>query len=147
MPRRCRQPCPLPPDKRKIVTNHDAFAYYIDRYSITFVGSISPSTSTDAQSSAEDVGTLIEKIKAEHVKAIFLESSINPQRARQIGADAGVEVVDTLYGDSLGDKGTPGARRDLRRDDVLSPPNAVALVARLRLALRSSCCSAFVCHH
>ena len=102
----------IPPDQRKMVTNHDAFGYYIDRYGLTYVGSIIPSMSTEAQPSAQDVADLIQKIKAENVKAIFLESSINPALAQQIGHDAGVIVVDTLYGDSLGDAGTPGATYD-----------------------------------
>lgn len=98
----------IPPDQRKMVTNHDAFGYFIDRYGLIFAGSIIPSMSTDAEPSAQDVADLITKIKTEHVTAIFLESSINPQLAKQIGDDAGVKVVDTLYGDTLGDKGTPG---------------------------------------
>jgi zinc/manganese transport system substrate-binding protein/manganese/iron transport system substrate-binding protein len=98
----------IPPDKRKMVTNHDGFGYFIERYGLTFVGSIIPSMSTDAEPSAQDVANLITRVKAEHVKAIFLESSINPQLAQQIGQDAGVQVVDTLYGDTLGDAGTPG---------------------------------------
>ncbi len=99
----------VPPSGRKIVTNHDAFGYYIDRYGLQFVGSIIPSLSSEAQPSAKDVAELITKIKAEHVKAIFLESSINPQLAQQVGTEAGVRVVDTLYGDALGAAGSPGA--------------------------------------
>jgi zinc/manganese transport system substrate-binding protein/manganese/iron transport system substrate-binding protein len=99
----------VPPGQRKMVTNHDAFGYYIDRYGLTFVGSIIPSMSTDAEPSAQDVAGLIQKIKAENVKAIFLESSINPKLAQQIAQEANVKVVDTLYGDSLGEQGTPGA--------------------------------------
>lgn len=99
----------VPPENRKMVTNHDAFGYYIDAYGLTFVGSIIPSMSTGAQPSAQDVAALIGKIKEQKVKAIFLESSINPSLAQQIGNDAGVKVVDTLYGDSLGAPGTPGA--------------------------------------
>jgi zinc/manganese transport system substrate-binding protein/manganese/iron transport system substrate-binding protein len=98
----------VPAEQRKIVTNHDAYGYYIERYGLTFVGSIIPSMSSDAQPSAQDVAYLIEKIKAEGVKAIFLESSINPELAKQIGQDAGAQVVDTLYGDSLGEPGSPG---------------------------------------
>jgi len=98
----------LPTENRKMVTNHDAFGYYIDRYGLTFVGSIIPSLSSEAQPSAQDVADLIGKIKAEGVKAIFLESSINPSLAEQIGKDAGVKVVDTLYGDTLGEAGSPG---------------------------------------
>src|SRR5205085_8926660 len=61
----------IPPGQRKMVTNHDAFGYYIDRYGLTFVGSIIPSMSTESQPSAQDVAQLIQKIKAEHVRAIF----------------------------------------------------------------------------
>jgi ABC-type Zn uptake system ZnuABC Zn-binding protein ZnuA len=99
----------VPPDQRKMVTNHDGFGYYIARYGLTFVGSIIPSLSSEAQPSAQDVADLITKVKAEHVKVIFLESSINPQLAQQVGTEAGVTVVDTLYGDALGAPGTPGA--------------------------------------
>jgi ABC-type Zn uptake system ZnuABC Zn-binding protein ZnuA len=99
----------VPPDQRKMVTNHDGFGYYIARYGLTFVGSIIPSLSSEAQPSAQDVADLIRKVKAAHVTAIFLESSINPQLARQVGTEAGVMVVDTLYGDALGAPGTPGA--------------------------------------
>ena len=99
----------VPPDQRKMVTNHDGFGYYIARYGLTFVGSIIPSLSSEAQPSARDVADLITKVKAAHVKAIFLESSINPQLAQQIGDETGVTVVDTLYGDALGAPGTPGA--------------------------------------
>ena len=99
----------VPPAGRKMVTNHDAFGYYIERYGLTFVGSIIPAMSSEAQPSAQDVAALIGKIKAQGVKAIFLESSINPKLAQQVGSEAGVAVVDTLYGDTLGDTGTPGA--------------------------------------
>ena len=99
----------IPPTQRKVVTNHDAFGYYFDRYGLTFVGSIIPSLSSEAQPSSRDVAELIARIKAEQVKAIFLESSINPALARQVGHEAGVRVVDTLYGDSLSEPGTPGA--------------------------------------
>ncbi|MEO8286060.1 MAG: metal ABC transporter substrate-binding protein [Chloroflexota bacterium] len=99
----------IPADQRKMVTNHDAFGYFIDRYKLTFVGSIVPSMSSSAQPSAQDVADLIKMIKDENVKAIFLENSINPKLAEQVGRDAGVKVIDTLYGDSLGDVGTPGA--------------------------------------
>ena len=46
-------------------------------------------------------------IKAQHVKAIFTEASVNPALAQQIAREAGVRVVDgALYGDSLGLPGT-----------------------------------------
>jgi ABC-type Zn uptake system ZnuABC Zn-binding protein ZnuA len=102
----------VPQEQRKMVTNHDAFGYYIEAYGLTYVGSIIPSMSTNAQPSAQDVASLIQKIKDEHVKAIFLEKSINPRLAEQIAHDAGVQVVAQLDGDSLGLEGAPDGTYD-----------------------------------
>ncbi len=97
------------PADRKLVANHDAFGYYIDRYNINFVGSVIPSMDTNYSPSAQDIAALEQKIKAQQVKAIFVESSLNPKLAQQIASDTGVRVVDgKLYGDTLGPAGSPG---------------------------------------
>jgi zinc/manganese transport system substrate-binding protein len=100
----------LPADDRKLVTNHDAFGYYVDRYGLTFVGSVIPSTDTSAELSARQLTDLVAKIKATGTKAIFTESSLPPKTAESIANQAGVKVIggeDALYGDSLGKPGTP----------------------------------------
>ncbi len=99
----------VPRGERKLVTNHDAFAYFAAHYGITVVGSVLPSLSTVAQPSAKDVANLIGKIRAEHVRAIFTESSLNPALEQQIASEAGVKVYANLYGDTLGPPGSPGA--------------------------------------
>jgi zinc/manganese transport system substrate-binding protein/manganese/iron transport system substrate-binding protein len=102
----------LPADQRKLVTNHDAFGYYIDRYHLTFVGSIIPSFDTSAELSGKQLNTLIAKIKATGVKAIFSESSLPPKTAEAIGKQASVKVEageNSLYGDTLGPAGSVGA--------------------------------------
>ena len=97
------------PADRKLVANHDAFGYYIDRYNINFVGSVIPSMDTNYSPSAQDIATLEQKIKAQQVKAVFVESSLNPQLVQQIAGDTGVTVVaGKLYGDTLGPAGSPG---------------------------------------
>ncbi|HEU0115556.1 MAG TPA: metal ABC transporter substrate-binding protein [Thermomicrobiales bacterium] len=98
----------IPPKRRKLVTNHDAFTYYVTRYGLTDVGSVIPSLDTSAEPSAQETEALIGKIKAEGVPAIFTEASLNPRLEQQLAADAGVAVVPTLYGDTLGSPGTPG---------------------------------------
>jgi zinc/manganese transport system substrate-binding protein len=101
----------LPAGNRKLVTNHDAFGYYIDRYHLTFVGSIIPSFDTSAELSGVQIQQLIEKIKSTGTKAIFSESSLPPRTAETIGREAGVKVEageDSLYGDTLGPKGSDG---------------------------------------
>jgi zinc/manganese transport system substrate-binding protein len=99
----------LPADQRKLVTNHDAFGYYVDRYHLDFVGSVIPSMDTSAELSAKQLTDLVAKIRATGVKAIFTESSLPPKTADTVAAQAGVKVVDSLYGDSLGPAGSPGA--------------------------------------
>jgi ABC-type Zn uptake system ZnuABC Zn-binding protein ZnuA len=101
----------IPADQRKLVTNHDAFGYFIERYGMTFVGSIIPSFDTSAELSGRDIADLVAKIKSTGVKAIFSEASLPPKTAETIGRDAGVTVIggeNALYGDSLGPAGSDG---------------------------------------
>src|SRR3972149_811460 len=99
----------LPPACRKLVTNHDVLGYYADAYGFEIVGAVIPSVSTEARASAADVADIVRKIRAERVLAIFAEASANPDLIRQVGREAGVKVVDDLYGDSLGPAGSDGA--------------------------------------
>jgi zinc/manganese transport system substrate-binding protein/manganese/iron transport system substrate-binding protein len=96
---------------KKIVSNHDAFGYYIDHYGLTFVGSIIPSFDTQSELSQKDISDLVAKIKTQGVKAIFSESSLPPKTSETISREAGVKVVegkDALYGDTLGPPGSEG---------------------------------------
>jgi zinc/manganese transport system substrate-binding protein len=100
----------LPEADRKLVTNHDAFGYYVDRYHLQFVGSVIPSMDTSAELSAQQLTGLVARIRATGTKAIFTESSLPPKTAEAIAKQAGVKVVageDALYGDSIGAEGTP----------------------------------------
>jgi ABC-type Zn uptake system ZnuABC Zn-binding protein ZnuA len=94
---------------KKLVTNHDAFGYYLDRYGLELVGSVIPSADTSAELSGRDVRDLVARIKATRVKAIFTEASLPARAAETIAAEAGVKVVageGALYGDSLGPPGS-----------------------------------------
>jgi ABC-type Zn uptake system ZnuABC Zn-binding protein ZnuA len=96
---------------KKVVTNHDAFGYYLDRYGLELVGSVIPSFDSSAELSGRDIRDLVARIKATGVKAIFSETSLPPRAAETIGREAGVKVVvgtDALYGDALGPAGSDG---------------------------------------
>ncbi|MFL5792653.1 MAG: metal ABC transporter substrate-binding protein [Actinomycetota bacterium] len=96
---------------KRLVTNHDAFGYYIDRYGLQFVGSVIPSFDTSAELSGRDIRDLVANVRATRVKAIFSETSLPPRAAETIGREAGVRVVvgeDALYGDALGPPGSDG---------------------------------------
>jgi ABC-type Zn uptake system ZnuABC Zn-binding protein ZnuA len=96
---------------RKVVTDHDAFGYYLDRYRLELVGSVIPSFDSSAELSGRDLRDLVARIKATSVKAIFTETTLPAKASETIGREAGVRVVsgdDALYGDSLGPPGSDG---------------------------------------
>jgi ABC-type Zn uptake system ZnuABC Zn-binding protein ZnuA/ABC-type Mn2+/Zn2+ transport system permease subunit len=95
--------------RRKLVTDHDAFGYFADRYGIDVVGAVIPSQTTQAQPSAKDLSALAGLIEREGVDAIFPESSLSPRVAEAIAAQTGASADYTLYGDTLGPAGSDGA--------------------------------------
>lgn len=99
----------VPAAERKLVTDHDAFGYFADRYGIEVVGAVIPSQTTQAQPSAKDLSALAKLIEREHVKAIFPESSLSPKVAEAIASQTGASSDYTLYGDTLGPEGSSGA--------------------------------------
>jgi len=96
----------IPPQNRKMVTDHDAFGYFIDRYGLTFIGAIIPGVSSQGEASSRQIAELEDTIRREGVKAIFAEGSVDPKVARQVAEDTGVRIVEDLYGDSLGEPGS-----------------------------------------
>jgi ABC-type Zn uptake system ZnuABC Zn-binding protein ZnuA len=99
----------VPASQRKLVTSHDAFNYFARRYDIDVVGAVIPSQTTQAQPSAGALARLVALVRAQHVKAIFPESSINPKLAQSLARQTGARSDYTLYGDTLGPAGSPGA--------------------------------------
>lgn len=96
----------IPPENRKLVTNHDALGYFANAFGLEVVGAVIPSLSTESEPSAGDTANLLNTIEREQVKAIFAESSVNPALASALAGDANVAIVDDLYGDSLGEEGS-----------------------------------------
>jgi len=92
----------LPPERRLLVTNHESFGYFADRYGFKVVGTIVPSAGTGASPSAQQMAQLIDGIKkAGAARAIFLETGTNPQLADRIAKETGIKVVTRLYTHSL----------------------------------------------
>jgi ABC-type Zn uptake system ZnuABC Zn-binding protein ZnuA len=89
------------------VSNHDTFGYYLERYGLVFVGAVIPGMDTNFQPTAQNLADLVQAIRAQKVKAVFTETSINPNLARRIAQEAGVKIVEgALYGDALGPPGS-----------------------------------------
>ena len=96
----------VPKAERKVLTGHDAFAYLGKRYDVQF---LSPQgTSTESEASARTVAKLIQQVKQEKVKAVFVENIKDPRLVQQLAKEAGVTVQTApLYADALSPAGGP----------------------------------------
>jgi zinc/manganese transport system substrate-binding protein len=98
----------LPVKNRVLVTNHDALGYFATRYGFQILGTVLPSGGTEREASAKETAQLIDRIKANNVRALFTENTLNPKLARAISSDTGVKIAPALYTDSLGKAGSIG---------------------------------------
>jgi zinc/manganese transport system substrate-binding protein len=96
---------PIPKDKRKVLTSHDAFGYYGQQYGVTFLSPIGVSTETEP--SAADVAHLIDQIKKEGIRVYFFENSNDPRLIKQIATATGAQPGGELYPEALSAAGGP----------------------------------------
>ena len=87
----------IPPERRKLVTFHDAFPYFAAHYGLELVGVVI--LSPGREPSPQEVAQLVERIRQEGVPAIFVEPQFNPKLAQTIAQEAGVRVLE-LYSDA-----------------------------------------------
>lgn len=93
----------LPQARRTIVTSHDAFGYLGQAYGLRFIAP--QGLSTEDEPSAGKVAALIRQIRAEGVRAVFVENIRDPRLIQQIAAEGGAKVGGTLYSDALASTG------------------------------------------
>jgi ABC-type Zn uptake system ZnuABC Zn-binding protein ZnuA len=111
-----RQIAAIPPSRRAMIADHDAWYYFDRRYGIDDVGAIEKSPGKEP--SAADMVALIAQARTHHVRAIFAEPEFSPRLAKQLADSAGIITVTDLYDDSLGT--TPGldSYEGMMRHDV-----------------------------
>lgn len=97
---------PVPAERRKLVTDHDVFAYFADRYGFEIIGAVIPSTTTQAAPSAADIDDLAAVIEREGVPAVFANTSSPAELADTLAAEVGDVEVVALFSESLGDEGS-----------------------------------------
>lgn len=89
----------IPVEKRRVITSHDAFAYYGKAYGVTFLAA--EGLSTDSEPSAKSLAELIRQIRREGTKALFLENISDPRLVEQLARDTGTTPGPPLYSDAL----------------------------------------------
>lgn len=110
----------IPIENRRIVTDHESLAYFARRYGFELIGTIIPSTSTLSEPSAEQMALLEDLIIEQNVKAIFVDSTINPNLAERIANDNNIDIK-LIYSGSLTEPGgNAGTYLDYMRYNVLT---------------------------
>jgi zinc/manganese transport system substrate-binding protein len=114
----------IPPERRKVISTHNAFGYFAARYGIEF---IAPSgVSTETEPSARDVAGIIGQIKAAKIPAVFLENFGDPRLVSRIAAETGARVGGTLFSDALTDeKGDCPTYIDMVRHNIKALTSAL----------------------
>ncbi|MBE5251028.1 metal ABC transporter solute-binding protein, Zn/Mn family [Mixta mediterraneensis] len=97
----------VPPAKRKVLTSHDAFGYFGQRYKVNFLAPVG--FSTEAEASASDVGGLIKQLKQQHINRYFIENQTDPRLVKQIASATGAQPGGELYPEALSDASGPAA--------------------------------------
>jgi ABC-type Zn uptake system ZnuABC Zn-binding protein ZnuA len=115
----------IPVDQRLLVTNHEAFGYFAERYGFTVVGTVNESFSSVASPSAKQLAELTEQIKSSGARAIFLDEVENTVLAQQIASETGINLVTDLHLESL-TEGAPAATYiDMMQHNVTQIVNAL----------------------
>lgn len=93
----------IPPERRKVITSHDAFGYFAAAYGIEFIAP--QGVSTESEVSARDLARIIGQIKKQRIPAVFLENVTDPRLMNRIAAESGVAIGGKLYSDALTETG------------------------------------------
>ncbi len=89
----------IPPERRHVISTHDAFGYFAAAYGIAFIAP--QGVSTESEPSARDIAAIIRQIKKQKIPAVFLENTTDPRMMRRIAAETGAKIGGTLYSDGL----------------------------------------------
>jgi len=93
----------IPPERRLLVTSHEALGYFAERYGFEIVDTILPSFSSEAGASAQEIAAVVDAVRASGVTVIFLDEVENADLADQIATETGVTIVNDLHLESLTD--------------------------------------------
>jgi ABC-type Zn uptake system ZnuABC Zn-binding protein ZnuA len=108
----------IPPERRKLVTDHYAFGYFADEYGFEQVGALVGSFSTNASPSAQEIATLEDTIRAQNVPAVFVGTTVNASLAEQVAQDTGTKIVPVYTGSLTTPDGDAGTYLDFMHYNV-----------------------------
>ncbi|GAB4042670.1 MAG: metal ABC transporter substrate-binding protein [Rubrivivax sp.] len=95
----------LPPERRVVITSHDAFGYYGAAYGVRFLAA--QGVAAESEPTPRGIAALVRQVRAEGAKALFVESIADPRVIAQIARETGVRPSGTLYSDALSEASGP----------------------------------------
>jgi zinc/manganese transport system substrate-binding protein len=115
----------IPPERRKVISTHNAFGYFAAAYGIEFIAPLG--VSTESEASARDLAGIITQIRTQKIPAVFLENISDVRLIRRISAETGARIGGTLFSDSLSDeKGDAPTYIELVRHNIKALTSALA---------------------
>jgi len=99
----------IPVERRKLVTNHDTFGYFAQRYGFVVVGTVLGVSTEGNDPSATEIVALTAAIRESAVPTIFIENMSNSSLIDNVAAEAGVTIAPALYTDALGSADSDGS--------------------------------------
>jgi zinc/manganese transport system substrate-binding protein len=107
----------VPPERRRIITSHESFAYFERDYGLDFIAP--QGVSTEAEASARDVARIIQQVRREKIAAVFLENVSDPRLIDRIAKETGARIGGRLYSDALSAEGGAAATYiDMMRHNI-----------------------------
>jgi zinc/manganese transport system substrate-binding protein len=107
----------IPADRRRVITSHDAFAYFKAAYGVDFVAP--QGVSTEAEASARDVGRIIRQIRSQKIPAVFMENVTDQRLIERIAKETGARIGGRLYSDALSmPDGNAGTYIEMMRHNI-----------------------------
>ena len=99
----------VPAESRVLVTAHDAFNYFGQRYGFEVLGI--QGISTESEAGVKDIEKIVDTLVNRQIAAVFVESTVSERNIRALleGAaaqDHSVSIGATLFSDAMGAPGT-----------------------------------------
>lgn len=89
----------IPSENRQLVTDHDSFGYFAESYNFKIIGTVIPSTSTDAEASSRDLVELIETIEENGTTALFASPQANKATLETVASEVDeLEIIELFSG-------------------------------------------------
>ncbi|HDD56162.1 MAG TPA: zinc ABC transporter substrate-binding protein [Chloroflexi bacterium] len=107
----------IPEGNRELVTDHTSLSYFAQQYGFRQIGAVIPALTTEAETSGQELAGLIDTIRENQVRAIFVGIDFDPTLAQRVAEETGVDLIPLYFG-SLTAGEPAGTYLDFMRFDV-----------------------------